>query len=124
MLGNGFDVEDVCQMVKGTFAEVVTTILENARHEGRTVCEVARELAWQNHHQLNESEAPLSDNMTRAFQVLRSQGLNGVRRRLAWSLYRRWPRLNGSIRRAARERYSEWGLGATLNRLEKAESIL
>jgi len=124
MRDNGFDVEDVRQMVKGTFAEVVVTILENARHEGRTVCEVARELAWQNHRQLNEPEAPLSDNMTRAVQVLRSQGLNGVHRRLAWRLYRRWPRLNGSIRRVARERYSEWGLGATLNRLEKAESIL
>jgi glutamate dehydrogenase (NAD(P)+) len=117
MRGVGFDEEDVQHVIEVTFAEVVTGILQKAHREGRPVVEVARRLAWQNYCELNESAPTSSNRIGRLSQVLRSQGLSGVWRRLAWRVYRRWPRLNGAIRRAALDRYVELTLGAMLARV-------
>jgi glutamate dehydrogenase/leucine dehydrogenase len=117
MRGTGFDVEDVRRMVEVTFAKVVTSILQTARREGQPVGEIARTLAWQNYCELNKP-APISSNkIGRVSQVLKSQGLSGVWRRMAWRAHRRWPRLNGAIRRAALDRYTEFTLGVTLTRV-------
>jgi glutamate dehydrogenase (NAD(P)+) len=117
MLSSGFAVKDVSRMVEETFAEVVTNILRRAHQEGRSVGEIARTLAWQNHCKLNESASISANRIERVSQVLRSQGLRGVWRRLAWRAHHRWPRLNGAIRRAAFDRYTEMTLGATLTRV-------
>jgi glutamate dehydrogenase (NAD(P)+) len=116
MRGAGFDVEDVRQMVEATFAEVVTSILQTAHREGRPVGEIARTLAWQNHRELNEPATTSSNRIGRVSQVLKSQGLSGVWRRLAWRAHHRWPRLNVAIRRAAADRYGELTLGTMLIR--------
>jgi hypothetical protein len=123
MLSDGFDVEDVSRMVKVTFAQVVTGILENARRESRPVCEVARTLAWQNHCKLNEPEVVSSDKMSRALSVLTNQGLSGVWRRLAWRIHRRWPSLKGATHRVAVDRYAESTLGATKRRLAESHVL-
>jgi len=115
--GTGFDVEDICHMVEVTFAEVVTSILQTARREGQPVGEIARTLAWQNYCELNKSAPIPSNRIGRVSQVLKSQGLSGVWRRLAWRAHHRWPRLNGAIRRAAVDRYTEMTLGTTLTRV-------
>jgi glutamate dehydrogenase (NAD(P)+) len=117
MLSGGFAVKDVRRMVEETFAEVVTGILRRAHQEGRSVGEIARTLAWQNHCKLNESASISANRIERVSQVLRSQGLRGVWRRLAWRAHHRWPRLNGAIRRAVFDRYTEMTLGATLTRV-------
>jgi glutamate dehydrogenase (NAD(P)+) len=117
MWGAGFDVEDIRHVVEVIFAEVVTSILQTARRQGQPVGEIARTLAWQNYCELNEP-APISSNkIGRVSQVLKSQGLSGVWRRLAWRAHHRWPRLNGAIRRAALDRYTELTLGVTLTRV-------
>jgi glutamate dehydrogenase (NAD(P)+) len=116
MRGVGFDVEDVRQMVEATFAKVVTSILQTAHREGQPVGEIARTLAWQNHRELNEPATTSSNRIGRVSQVLKSQGLSGVWRRLAWRAHHRWPRLNGAIRRAAADRYGELTLGTILIR--------
>jgi hypothetical protein len=115
--GAGFDLEDVRHVVEVTFAEVVTGMLQRARREGRPVGEIARTVAWQNHCELNESASISANRIGRVSRVLRSQGLRGVWRRLAWRVHHRWPGLNGVIRRAVIERYTELGLGATLTRV-------
>jgi glutamate dehydrogenase/leucine dehydrogenase len=53
MRGAGFDVEDVRHVIEVTFAEVVTSILQIARREGRPVGEIAHTLAWRNYCELN-----------------------------------------------------------------------
>ena len=117
MRGTGFDGEDVRHVIEVTFAEVVAGILQAARREGQPVGEVARTLAWQNYCELNES-APISSNgIGRVSQVLRSQGLGGAWRRLARRIHHRWPHLQGAIRRAALDRYTELTLGVTLTRV-------
>jgi hypothetical protein len=117
MWGAGFDVEDIRHMVEGIFAEVVTSILQTARREGQPVGEIARTVAWQNHRELNEPATTSSNRISRVSQVLKSQGLSGVWRRLAWRAHHRWPRLNVAIRRAALDRYTELTLGVTLTRV-------
>lgn len=124
MLSKGFDVEDVQRVVVTTFAMVVTKILEKAHRQGRPVGEIACALAWQNHRELHESAFISASRMGRVSRVLRSQGLRGIWRRLAWRVHHRWPGLNGVIRRAAIERYTELRLGAMLTRVssEKGNS--
>jgi glutamate dehydrogenase (NAD(P)+) len=123
MTGSGFDTEDVRRMVQVTFADVVTSLLQEADREARPVGEIARALAWQNHVELNEAAGALSNRMARAMQVLKDQGWNGVWRRLAWRAYRRWPSLNGALRRMAVERFAEMGLGSTLARANSSRMV-
>jgi glutamate dehydrogenase (NAD(P)+) len=117
MRGTGFDVDDVRHVVEVTFAEVIAGILRIARRDGQPVGEIARTLAWQNYCELSGS-APISSNrIGRVAKVLRTQGLGGIWRRLAWRVHHRWPHLNGATRRAALDRYIELTLGVTLARV-------
>jgi glutamate dehydrogenase (NAD(P)+) len=117
MLGSGFDVNDVRRMVEETFAEVVAEILHIANQRERSVGEIARDLAWQNHRRLNQSETVVSSKIARASWVLKNQGWNGMWRWLAWRIHYRRPSLKGAVRRAAVDRYTEMVLGPTLSRV-------
>jgi glutamate dehydrogenase (NAD(P)+) len=117
MLASGFDIDDVHQVVEVAFAGVVTNILQNARQEGRSVGEVARALAWWNHCELNEPTVLSSNKISRMLRVLKSQGMSGIWRRLAWRIHRYRPVLDKSVRYAAVERFVESGMGVTLDRV-------
>jgi glutamate dehydrogenase (NAD(P)+) len=117
MLDSGFDVNDVRQMVEETFAEAVAEILHIANQRERSVGEIARNLAWRNHRELNQSETVASSKIARLSRTVKNQGWNGIWRRLAWRIHYRWPSLKGAIRRAAVDRYTEMVLGPTLSRV-------
>jgi hypothetical protein len=116
MLGAGFDVENVRYVVRATFVQVVTAILQKAHREGRSVGEIARAFACQNHCEMNKPATTSSNKIGQVSQVLKNQGLSGVWRRLAWRAHYRWPGLKGEILRAAADRYTELTLGTTLIR--------
>ncbi len=114
----GFDAEDIHYIVETIFAKVVANLLQSARRERQSVGEIARAVSWQNHHELDNGAVSVSANkIAQISHIWKSQGLNGLWRRLAWQTHVRWSRLPGAVRWAAIDRFVEWKLGVTLNRV-------
>jgi glutamate dehydrogenase/leucine dehydrogenase len=116
-LSAGFDLADVRRVIEKTFAQVVFGLLAAAQREERPVGEIARTLAWQNHQALNEPRAIPTSKLDRLAETVKNQGVKGLSRRLAWRVHRRWPHTSDAVHRAAADRFTEWGLGLTLQRV-------
>lgn len=113
-----FDADDARGLIETTFAQTVAGMLARAQREGRSIGDVARAVAWQNHCQLNQTIVATPGRLSRASRLLREHDWNGVWRRVAWRAYHRWPPLKRLTRRAAVARFAELGLGVTLKRIE------
>ena len=121
MLSNSFDENDARYLVEGVLSRVVEGILQRASQLGRPVSEIARGLAWRNHCELDQPATTAPSKVSRIAHLLAGQGWDGTKRRLAWRIYRRWPRLDSKIRRVAVDRYAELTLGNTLNSIATSE---
>jgi hypothetical protein len=117
MRGAGFGLDEVRQVVEGTFAQLIVNLLECAAQKKQSVGEIARALAWQNHLDLNDSKVVPGGKRAGMIKVIKSQGLKGMYGRVAWRVHRSWPNLSGDIRRMAASRFTDWRLNETLNRV-------
>lgn len=121
-LSAGFNLADVRRVVEKTFAQVVVGILEKAQREGRPAGEIARALAWQNHQELNEPRAIPAGKLSRLATAIKAQGVKGLSGRFAWRIHQRWPHTIDTIHQAAADRFTEWGLGVTLQRVTSLQA--
>lgn len=118
VLSSGFDIEDLHQIVRGIFADIVMGILQKSDQDNLPVASVACTLAWNNHLEMEKHQTNSTLRISRLVNVLKTQGLNGVGRRLAWRAYHQWSAGNETIRRMALDRFSELTLNVTLSRLK------
>ncbi len=114
--GQHFHLDEVQRIIRGTYARAVAELLRAASRAGMTPAELARGIAWDNHTAL-EGYAPRDGGLRRLGEVWREQGSAGLRRRLAWRAYNHLHSKNVGIRSAALERYDEFHLGVTLEKL-------
>jgi len=115
-----FDAGDARELIETTFAQTVAGILARAQREGRSVGDVARAAAWQNHCELDGAIGAKPPRLARASRLVRKHDWRGLWRRVAWRAYHRWPYFKRLTRRAAVERFAELGLGVTLKRVESS----
>ncbi len=114
--GQHFHLDEVQTVIQSSFARSVARLLQAAQTAGQPAVALARQIAWNNHVELNQSASGEGGGLRGLPKVWREQGAAGVRRRLAWRAYSRL-RNNAAIRATALERYDEFRLGVTLRKL-------
>ncbi len=116
--GQRFHLDEVKTIIESTFTQAVSRLLKVAAQTGLPAVDLAREVAWNNHVELDRSSPGDGGGGLRSLGgVWRRQGIAGVSRRLAWRAYNYGSRSNSTIRAAALERYDEFRLGITLQKL-------
>jgi glutamate dehydrogenase (NAD(P)+) len=89
LVSSGFEQDDIISIIEQDFAWKVARVLEKAKQRQLMPSEMAKEVAWQNHQELNQEAQRSSSGVTGlAGKVLR-QGVRGSTERAASILYRR-----------------------------------
>ncbi len=116
--GQHFHLNEVKRILETTFAQTITHLLQKAQEMGLPAVELAREVAWDNHSVLEQTGSG-DGGLVSLRRVWRRQGAHGISRRLAWRAYTRLGSTNAAIRAAALERYDEFRLGVTLEKIDR-----
>ncbi len=118
MRSHYFNMADVEAVVQTAFAKVVVALLQRASNTGIVPYKIAESVAWGNHHELNNPSDSTVSKANRIKLVLLEQGMEGVKRRLGWRVHYNQRGGINALRVTARERYAEFTLEQTLQRLQ------
>jgi len=113
LLANGFDLDDGRAVIEGEFARLLVELLGLAARSGSRLADEARALAWRRHLALDAGPGSSHHAGMRILNLMRTEGMNGIRKRTAWRIHRRWPAVNGAFRAGAAERLADMTIGRT-----------